>query len=219
MFKIAREHEDLNIEVDGVRIKNVIKFKYLGMTVNNDGEIAGDIEERIGKFSRGVGQLYPLLRNRHVPRKVKVLVYTTMLRPMLMYGSEAWTLTTRTKSRVEAAEMKVLRLIVGVSRWERRRSSEIREELEVEPILDLVERQQLKWYGHVRRMDGGRSPAIFYDWHPEGGRPVGRPRKRLRDGVSDAILKRGSTIAEVEEEEVYLNRGVWRGFVNDRALP
>ena len=212
VMKISRVQDGTVIRVEGVLVKEAEKFSYLGVTVNSNGDMAREIEERIDKFSRGVRQLYPLLRNRHVPRKVKVLVYTTMLRPMLMYGSEAWTLTTRTKSRVEAAEMKVLRLIVGVSRWERRRSSEIREELEVEPILDLVERQQLKWYGHVRRMDGGRYPAIFYDWHPEGGRPVGRPRKRWRDGVSDAILKRGRTIAEVEEEEVYLNRGVWRGL-------
>src|SRR5678815_345425 len=48
-------------------------------------------------YSRGVGQLYSLLRNRQVTRKVKTLIYTTILRPVLLFGSESWTLTTKEK--------------------------------------------------------------------------------------------------------------------------
>lgn len=55
MMKISREHEDLNIEVDIVRIKNVTKFKYFGMTLNSDEKKVGEIEEKIGKFSMSVG--------------------------------------------------------------------------------------------------------------------------------------------------------------------
>src|SRR5678816_4460504 len=98
VMKIAREGENLNIEIGGERIKDARNFKYLGDTVNSSGMREGEIEERIINYYRGVGQLYPLLRNRHVTRQVKTLIYTTILRPVLLFGSESWTLTTRTRT-------------------------------------------------------------------------------------------------------------------------
>src|SRR5215469_12264781 len=178
VMKIARTRGNLNIEVDGDRIREVEKFKYLRVTVNAKGEMVGEIEERISNYSRQMGMLYLLLRNRHVPTTVKTLIYTTILRPVLLYGSESRTLTTRTKSRIVAAEMRVLRMIAGVTRWERRRHEEIRRETRVEPIEELVERRQLQWFGHVKRMNDDRYPSKLYSWHPQGKRPAGRPRKR-----------------------------------------
>lgn len=217
VMKIAREGENLNIEINGEKIEEVGSFKYLGVTVNSNGTMEGEIEERIRSYSRGVGQLYPLLRNRHVTRQVKTLIYTTILRPVLLFGSESWTLTTRTRSRIVAAEMRVLRLIVGVTRRERRRNAEIRGELGVEAVEVLIERQQLRWYGHIRRMDEERYPARFYAWRPAGRRPAGRPRKRWKDGVAAAVARRGWTLDYVEEHRLYEERVLWRSFANDRG--
>lgn len=219
VMKIARVREELNIEVDGERVREVEKFKYLGVTVNAGGEMEGEIEERIAEYSSKVRRLYPLLKNRHVPRKVKVVIYTTILRPTLIYGSEAWTLTTRTRSRVVAAEMRVLRVIFGVTRWDRKRNEDVRRELNVEPIENLIVKQQLKWYGHVRRMNPDRYPARMHNWQPQGRRPAGRPRKRWGDGVAAAVEARGRTMEDIEEEGLYLDRVRWRDFLSDRALP
>ena len=60
-----------------------------------------------------------------------------------MYGSEVWSLTTKTESRLQAAEMRVLRLIMGVTRKDRMRNSRIREELKVTPLLEDIERGKL----------------------------------------------------------------------------
>ena len=67
----------------------------------------------MGKFSRNVGMLYPLLREEGVPCEVKVLIYKTVLRPILLYGSECWALNTVHKSKIVAVKMRVLRLIRG----------------------------------------------------------------------------------------------------------
>ena len=74
--------------------------------------------------------------------------------------------------------MKVLRLIRGVTRLDRLRNEDIRRDLEIDNVLVLVERGQLRWYGHVKRMPDHRYPKRFLDMIPEGRRPVGRPRKR-----------------------------------------
>ena len=95
------------------------------------------VDYRIQQFSKNVNLLYPLLRNRHVPKGVKVLMYKTILRPTLCYGSESWTLTQKTRSKVAAAEMRVLRLIEGVTRRDRLRNVDIRERLELRQLQQL----------------------------------------------------------------------------------
>lgn len=210
VMMLARNRREIEIEIEQVRLKTVCTFKYLGVTMNDTADPSKEIDSRIDIYSRNVGILYPLLKEPQIPPKVKVLIYSTILRPLLTYGSETWTMTTTTSSRIEAAEMRVLRLIKGVTRMDRMKSAAIREELNVELILKFVERQRLRWYGHLRRMEGNRFPARFYHWQPEGRRPVGRPKKRWREGVEAAVASRGHTLLMVEEEQLFLDRNAWR---------
>ena len=104
--------------------------------------------------------------------------------------------------------MRALRLIRRVTRLDRMRSANIRRELDVESWSEVVERRQLSWYGHIKRMNDARYPARFYNWQPEGRRPAGRPRRRWRDEVAEAIARRGVTLEEVEERGLYMDRSV-----------
>lgn len=194
-------------------MKLVEDFKYLGVIVNERCFMEKEITKRIESYTNNLRLMYPLLKERLIPSRVKVIIYKTILRPVLTYGSETWTLTTRLKSKIQAAEMRVLRLIKGVTRRDRLSNDDIRNELNIESILEFVERNQLRWYGHVMRMEEERYPAKYYQWQPREKRPVGRPRKRWRDGVREAIEARGSTMEVVEEEEYYVDRARWRSFV------
>ena len=64
-----------------------------------------------------------------------------------MYGHEAWALTSKTTSKLQAAEMRVLRRIKGVTRLDRLRNEDIRKELGIDSILDQVEREttEMAW--------------------------------------------------------------------------
>ena len=46
-----------------------------------------------------------------------------------MYGSENWSLNRSDKRKIEAAEMRFLRPMTGYTLWDKKRSSEIREQL------------------------------------------------------------------------------------------
>ena len=109
--------------------------------------------------------------------------------------------------------MKVLRTIGGVTRLDRLKNEQIRTDLNVEPVLITIERERLRWYGHVMRMDESRIPRRYLQWRPQGKRPVGRPRKRWLDGVEEALNKRGTTLAQVEEKKSYEDRAGWRSVV------
>ena len=168
---------------------------------------------RINKFNNNLHLLYPLLKDRNIPRKVKLVIYTTILRPVLTYGHESWTLTSRTRSKVQATEMKVLRLIKGVTRMDRIRNVDIRNELEIDDILKLIERGQLRWFGHVKRMENARYPRKFFEWQPDGTRPVGRPKRRWGENVDSAMQRRGYSIQQVEDARLYEDRQRWGHFL------
>ncbi|KAJ7998063.1 hypothetical protein DPEC_G00218650 [Dallia pectoralis] len=73
---------------------------------------------------------------------------------------------------------------------DRVRSSVIREELGVEPLLLCIERSQLRWFGHLVRMPPGRLPREVFQARPAGRRPRGRPRTRWRDYISTLAWER-----------------------------
>ena len=54
---------------------------------------------------------------RHQSRRLEAVAI-----PALTYGCEAWVLTEREKSRLQATEMRVLRKIAGVTRLDRVRT-------------------------------------------------------------------------------------------------
>ncbi|TWW80203.1 R2 Retrovirus-related Pol polyprotein from type I retrotransposable element [Takifugu flavidus] len=99
---------------------------------------------------------------------------------------------------------------------ERVRSSAIREELGVEPLLLCVERSQMRWLGHLVRMPPGPLPGEVFRACPTGRRPPGRPRTRWRDYVSRLVWERLG-IPPDELEEVAGEREVWAFLL--RLLP
>ena len=48
--------------------------------------------------------------------------------PVLMYGSENWSLNRSDKRKIEAAEMRFLRLMAGYTLWNKKGSSDLREQ-------------------------------------------------------------------------------------------
>jgi len=83
-----------------------------------------------------------------------------------------------------------LRRVPGLSLRDRVRSSDIRRELGVEPLLLRVERSQLRWFGHLIRMPPGRLSLEVFQARPTGRRPRGRPKTRWRDFISRLAWER-----------------------------
>jgi len=73
-----------------------------------------------------------------MPIAVKGKVYRTMIRPVLIYGSEAWTLRRREEERLERTEMRMLRCILGLTLEDRKRNDDIRRIIGVACITDKV---------------------------------------------------------------------------------
>jgi hypothetical protein len=99
-----------------------------------------------------MGGLLHILKSKSISRKVKERIYRTIIRPVVIYGSEAWKLNLKEKQSLEIFERKVLRKIYGGKKigqiWERRTNKEILE-LYGEPSISSVARvQRMRWLGH-----------------------------------------------------------------------
>ncbi len=148
------------------------------------------------------------MTKRELSRKAKLSIYWSVFVPSLTYGLEGWVMTERTRSQIKVAEMGFLRRVAGISCRDKVRSSVIREELEVEPLLLCVERSQLRWFGHLVRMPPGRLPREVFQARPAGRRPRGRPRSRWRDYIS-AQAWECCGMRQSEQVDVAREREVW----------
>ena len=92
-----------------------------------------------------------VIYDKKIPIKLKVKLYTTIVRPALLYGSETWVVRRKEEQMLEKTEMRMLRRIKGVTIRDKVRSHDIRKELGVSDIKEKVREARLRWYGHVMR--------------------------------------------------------------------
>jgi len=87
----------------------------------------------------------------------------------------------REKQRLEAAQMKFLRHLLGITKLDKEKNQCIREKTGGQNIVEEIKQYQEKWLQHVQRKDTNRIPKQELQYKPKGRRNIGRPRKRWRD--------------------------------------
>ena len=78
-----------------------------------------------------------------------------------MYDSENWSLNRSDKRKIEAFEMRFLRSMAGYTLLDKKRSSDIREQLDIFNINDKLTQYKINWREHIQRMDDNRLPKKF----------------------------------------------------------
>jgi len=135
--------------------------------------------------------------------------YKTMIRPVVTYWSETWTVTAKDENNLRVFERQILREIFGPvnidSAWRIRNNMEIDNLIEGADIVRFIKAQRIKWQGHIQRMDQARPTRKLLDWKPMGNRPVGRPRQRRQDIMED--LK---NLKVKNWKEAAKDKGTWR---------
>jgi len=77
---------------------------------------------------------------------------------VLVYGIENWSLNRSDKRKIEAAEVRFLRPMVGYTLWDKKRSTNIREHLGIFNINGKLLQYKINWREHIQRMDDNRLP-------------------------------------------------------------
>src|SRR5678815_208640 len=109
---------------------------------------------------------------------VERVIFEGVLTSNLLFVAETWSTTTREDSRIQSAEMYVLRAIMGKTRRDRQRNERIKEG--VNAILNKMDAARLRWWGHLERMQEGewqRRDGIRDRWKRDQEEDIGRDGK------------------------------------------
>jgi len=78
------------VAIEGASIPRVNRFRYLGLIIQENGEIDEKINQRIKigwqQWKKASGVLY----DEKILLKLKGRVYRIVVRPALLYGAESW---------------------------------------------------------------------------------------------------------------------------------
>ena len=196
-----------NISIGDKNFEVVDEFVYLGALVRGDNDISLEIKRRIFAANRCFSGLRKHLKAKNISRKTKCSMYRTLIKPVLLYGSESWVVLEKDASLLRIFERKVLRTIFGPINengvFRRRYNFELEAIYGKPDIICDIKRNRLRWFGHIIRMNEGRvTKALFMKKPPFGTRSAGRQRLTWEESVK-ADLNR-------------LNVQTWTSLAHDR---
>ena len=198
-------HEEVSIQgEDGTVIKQSNEFNYLGSVLTEEGGTEKAVRQRVKEAWRKWRELTGVILDKKMPLKLKMKIYKTTIRPVLLYGAETWALKRKEEELLERTEMRMVRWIAGISLLERRESQDIRRMCGICNVKEKAREARLRYYGHVMRREEEEPVKRAKNMPVMGRRSVGRQRIRWMD-----VVKRDMDEMGLGEEDAE-NRNGWR---------
>ena len=210
----GHQYIEPNIYVKGTRLKAVVdSFVYLGSTLSRDGSLDSEISLRIARASKAFGELEKRVwSDRAISIRTKISVYESCVLTILLYSSETWTTYRRHLKTLERFHQTCLRRILNIQWRSLTPDAFVLQQANVSSIEERVLRSQMRWAGHLARMEDSRLPKqLFYGELQLGKRPRHKPRKRYKDVVKNNLKILGINVEDWEKSAT--NRPTWRRLV------
>ena len=123
-----------------------------------------DINSRLVKAGDAFGKLQRRLWGEHsVAFPTKITVYQAVVLSTLLYGCESWVLYRHSVRRLDEFHMRCLHEIADIKWQDRVPNTEVLRLCGISGIEAFLLAAQLRWVGHVVRMDDNQIPKeIFF---------------------------------------------------------
>ena len=171
----------------------------MGTTLTNKNSIQEEIKSRLKLGNACYYSVQNLLSSSLLSKKLKFMIYRTILLPVVLYGCETWSLTLREERRLRVFENRVLRRAFGPKRdqvigeWRKLHNEGLSDLYSLPNIVRVVKSRRMRWVGHVARMGRGEVCTGFWRRNPRerdhwgdpdvDGRIILRWIFRKREGV------------------------------------
>ena len=199
---------DAPLTIAGETLECVDSFTYLGSVISKDGSAQKDIKNRLSKARNAFANLRPVWRSSVYSIRTKLHLYNSIVKSVLLYGSECWQVVETDFHKIEAFHNGCLRRICRIF-WPRTISNlDLHAKTQSEAIQTAIKKRRLRWLGHVLRMSPNRITRVALRWTPQGKRKQGRPKATWRRTVEKEIKAMGLTWGEAEMAA--LDRIGWR---------
>ncbi|VDP30702.1 unnamed protein product [Schistosoma margrebowiei] len=168
------------ITLDGETLENVESFTYLGSTIDEQGGSDADVKARIGKARTAFLQLKNIWNTKQLSTNIKVRIFNTHVKAVLLNGAETWRTTTTTIKKIQVFINGCLRKILNIHWPDTISNSLLWERTNQLPAEEEIRKRRWKWLGHTLRKSSNCITRQALTWNPEGKRKRGRPKNTLR---------------------------------------
>ena len=214
VLHIGHQREELDIELDGKKLTQGDSFVYLGGAVCGDGKTEREVRRRVQTGANAWRAVEPAdLQKSNKGQGHEDVCHTGM---PVRNGNIGTDRTTVTKAASVRKQLRYwVRKIARVTRADRRRMVELREETGVQrSLIERLVRSRLQWDEHVERMTDDRLPKRAAELREHGRRRRGRPRLRWEDCAKRDVRKPGE---EEDWKKKAIDRGGWKRL-SDEAV-
>ena len=186
--------------VSGHVLKRVEDYKYLGSFASSSEK---DFNSRKGMAWSACNDLHKVWTSKLAP-KIKVRVFRACIEPILLYGSETWTLPVRLEKKLDGCYTRLLMRAQNLS-WKKHPTlKQIYGSLV--PASTLVRQRRVQFAGHCQRASNEIiSSLILWKPHAEG--------RRGRKLTFPDVICRDTGLKPDELRAAMEDRDVWRSFV------
>jgi hypothetical protein len=147
----------------------------LDTLISNDNSVEKETQKPILAGNRTYSAAISLFRIKLLSRATKFLSYKTLIRPVVSYGAEAWTMTKKDEQALIVFERIIFRILYGPKyengKWRSRTNRELEEMSKEENIVKWIKGQRISWLGHLERMEEDRMPKMIFTEELEGEDP------------------------------------------------
>jgi hypothetical protein len=198
-----------SIEVGSEIIEEVEDFTYLGSIISGEEGVLKDVTSRVSKARSVFVRLSKIWRSSSTTTETKLKIFSSMVKPVLLYGCESWTVTEGIKHKLQVFINRCLRTVLKIW-WPRTITNE---ELwmktgQVE-IAHEIRKRKLGWMGHTLRKDDKEICKRALYWNPIGRRKIGRPKETWKRST---LRETNKSVAEMGY--IARDRNEWRKFVS-----
>ena len=204
-----KTQQSLGITIYDKPIKQVSEFVYLGHKLSAIYKNEAAVDYRIALAWAAFSKKEHILKSNRVTIKVKTKIYNTYVVPVLLYGLDCVTWTSRMMSKFEVFQNHIMRFITGKRLIDKVKIKTLQEITQLQPITNKIKSISLKLFGHIKRSTCGLSKICLEGMIP-GKRNRGRPHGRWRD----QILKWSQCQSWQELNKMPSDREKWRKHVH-----
>ncbi|VDO56434.1 unnamed protein product [Schistosoma margrebowiei] len=168
------------ITLDGKTLEDVESFKYLRRIIDEQGGSDADVKARIDKARTAFLQLKNRWNSKQLSTNIKVRIFNTNVKAVLLYGAETSRTTTTTINKVQVFINTCPRKILSHHWLNTISNSLLWERTNQLPAEEEIRKRRWKWIGHTQRNSSNCITRQAPTWNPEGRRKRGRPKNTLR---------------------------------------
>jgi len=196
----------------------VDKFNYLGSIASSEATDKADVKARISTASNAFGALNkPVFKNPKISQNAKVALYLSLIISILLYGSECWVLTKADEDALSTFHNTCARAILKITKRQQRRrfisTHTILAKLKLPRLETLYTKHQLRWAGHLVRMNYSRMPRKFLNCWTSNRRPTGAPKMTYSRFLQKLLTR--NNINPNHWHELAADRVAWKNIISN----